>query len=126
MSVCGIGIDHVDIDKFSRVLEKRKERFTAKVFTSREIELAKKKNFLITLAGRYVSKEAVFKALSPGKDSGISWQDIEILNEDSGQPYVVLHGRANEIFNEKKIDRIFISISHTDSVAFAQVVFEKD
>ena len=126
MSVCGIGIDHVDIDKFSSVLEKRKERFINKVFTAKEAELARKKNFLMTLAGRYASKEAVFKALCPDKDSGISWKDIEILNEDSGKPYVILYGKALETFNAKKISRIFISISHTDASAFAQVVLEKD
>jgi len=126
MSVCGIGIDHVDIDKFSSVLEKRKERFIKKIFTDREAALARKKNFLMTLAGRYASKEAVFKALCPDNDSGISWKDIEILNEDSGKPYVILHGKALETFKTKKISRIFISISHTDASAFAQVVLEKD
>lgn len=126
MSVCGIGIDHVDIDKFSSVLGKRKERFVKKVFTDREAELAKKKNFLMTLAGRYASKEAVFKALCPDKDSGISWKDIEILNEDSGKPYVILHGKALKAFKTKNISRVFISISHTDTSAYAQVILEKD
>ena len=126
MSVCGIGIDHVDIEKFSSVLQKRKERFVKKVFTVKERALAEKKNYLMTLAGRYTAKEAVFKALCPDNGSGISWKDIEILSEGSGKPYVTLHGKALELYNSKKISRILISISHTDVSAFSMVVLEKE
>ncbi|RMF97523.1 MAG: holo-[acyl-carrier-protein] synthase [Candidatus Schekmanbacteria bacterium] len=126
MSICGIGIDHIDIAKFKSVLEKRRERFIKRIFTEKERELAGQKNFLMTLAGRYVSKEAVFKALSPAKNSGISWKDIEVLNEESGTPIVTLYGKALELFNEKNMKKIFISISHTNTCAFAMVVVEKD
>ena len=126
MAVAGIGIDHVDIEKFKLVLEKRKDRFLNRVFTEQEQEAAKEKNSLLTLAGKYAAKEAFFKAVGPSKLSGITWKDIEILNEKSGKPKIFLHGKALKIANTNKIKNIFISISHTDIIAMSQVLLETD
>ena len=40
------------------------------------------------------------KALGLGKNSGVSFKDIQILHDESGKPYVVLHGKAKEQMEE--------------------------
>lgn len=51
-------------------------------------------------ARRWAGKEACLKALSRGQAMGIAWTDIEILNHDNGNPYLVLHGAARERLDE--------------------------
>lgn len=126
MAIHGIGIDHVEVAKFESVLEKRKGRFLNRVFTDKEQELADNHNFVLTLSGKYAAKEAFFKALGPKKLSGITWKDIEVLNEKSGKPKILLHGNALKFAHKKKISNIFVSISHTNMIAMSQVLLETD
>ena len=45
-------------------------------------------------AARFAAKEAVSKALGTGIGEGISWKDIEIINDSYNKPYTVLRGKA--------------------------------
>ena len=75
-------------------------------------------------AGRWAAKEAILKAIGTGWARGIQWTDIEVQNIAGGAPIVQLHNRAREICDEKGIDQILISISHTKlyATAFATAV----
>lgn len=117
-----IGIDIVEISRVKKSIENTGEIFLEKVFTSKEIEYceSKGKQKYQHYAGRFCAKEAVFKAVSKFLESkyDIDWKDIEVLSDESGRPYVVLH---NEILN-KKIQSIDVSISHCRDYAVANCV----
>src|SRR5262245_61735188 len=70
------------------------------------------------MAGRWAAKEAVSKVLGLGV-RGIGWRDIEVERLPTGQPSVVLHGRAAARAEQLGMDRIALSISHEDDYAVA-------
>jgi holo-[acyl-carrier protein] synthase len=76
-------------------------------------------------AARYAAKEAVLKAFGTGWRGGLTFADIEILNDDMGRPVVTLHGKAKEFIKEQKIERVLISLSHTSDTAMAVAILEK-
>jgi len=76
------------------------------------------------VAGRFAAKEAVFKALRPPSPNSISWQDIEIANEEGGAPRVILRGAALSHAEAAGIIAVHISISHIHEFAVATAVCE--
>jgi len=117
----GLGSDIVSVDRIKKVIDRKKDAFIFHVFTKKEIDYCKKfKKSYLRFAGRFCAKEAIVKALGTGISKNISWQDIEIINDYSGKPIVTLSDRVNEKFNFPKI---FISISHTDTTAFAIAIW---
>ncbi|NLF40071.1 holo-ACP synthase [bacterium] len=77
------------------------------------------------VAGRFAAKEAVFKAMRAPAGNGFSWLDIEILNDESGAPAVMLHGRARAFAQSSGIVRIDISLSHVEEYAVAVALCER-
>ena len=67
------------------------------------------------LAGIFAAKESAFKAL--GLKAG-SWLDIELINEHSGKPTMVLA----DAIRDTAIMSMDCSISHDGEYAFASVV----
>ncbi|MDR1959905.1 MAG: holo-ACP synthase [Planctomycetaceae bacterium] len=125
MQTIGIGTDITECGRVERMLKRHGEMFTARVFTSKEIDYCdNRKQAVQHYTGRWAGKEAVLKALGTGWIAGISWKDIEILNEAGGKPRVQLTGGALKVSRELGIDEILISISHCHShaVAFAVAV----
>lgn len=115
------GIDIIEIERVKSSIEDTDGKFCERVYTPNEIEYceSKKMQKYQHYAARFAAKEAVFKAISSELQSkyDITWQDIEILNDESGRPYVKLSDKfASQI---KNID---ISISHCKQYAVANVV----
>ena len=73
------------------------------------------------LAGRFAAKEAVSKALGCGIGE-ISWQEIEILNDDLGAPVLHLHGKAAERAEQMGLSEWSVSITNLKEYAAASVV----
>ncbi len=127
MSILGIGIDTVDIDRFKKAFEEKGDKFFSKIFTKKEIEYAKtKKAMYMHMAGKFAAKEAVKKALPNGAKIGLVWSDIEILNGEDGKPYALLHGRAKEIMDEFNFSHVLVSITHTDKTAISNALVVKN
>ena len=99
--------------------------FLDKVFTQKEIDYceAKKKAKFQSYSGKFAAKEAVVKALGTGFSGGIGLKDIEILNDELGRPYTILHSSTFDAFNKIGGNTISLSISHCKeyAVAFAIV-----
>ncbi|MGB9720583.1 MAG: holo-ACP synthase [bacterium] len=122
MEIFGIGIDIIEVVRIKSAIEKH-TTFISKIFCPEEIRFSDRGVFRYEeLAGRFAVKEAVLKAMKTGWRQGISYKDIVVLNEKSGAPYVVLSGRAKEICNNLKINKIFISISHTKDLAIGLAI----
>jgi holo-[acyl-carrier protein] synthase len=119
----GQGVDIVDIARIDRLVMDWGDRFTNRIYTSREQVICAGK--FTSLAGRFAAKEAFVKAIGTGL-RGIKWTDIEILNQLNGRPYFVLHGGAKTEFVRVGWRSCLITISHAAGVAIAMVTVMKD
>ncbi len=123
--IYGVGIDLVKVDRFASALERWGERICNRLFTPRELaDCAKKVHLVRHLAARFAAKEAFLKAIGIGMFGGVTWQEIEVLNEEGGRPAVKLHGEAARICNRLRVKHILVSISHDGEYSIAQVVLE--
>ena len=125
MSVRGIGVDIVETTRIQHSLERFGERFLHRVFTDGEIAYCQSMKYPARhFAARFAAKEAVSKAFGTGIGKSISWKDIDVHREGSGQPFVVLKGGAKELAAERRVSAVWISLSHTDHNAAAMAVIE--
>ena len=109
-----IGVDCVDIARFSDILND--EKLLHKIFTAREIEYCKaKKPFSQHFAARFAGKEALIKALSH-YNIQIPLNQIEIINNQHGSPFVRILDDKYKSFEMK------ISLSHSKEIAIACVI----
>ncbi|HHW46515.1 MAG TPA: holo-ACP synthase [Clostridiales bacterium] len=117
-----VGIDLIEIDRIKQSVENQK--FISRVFGEHEqFELLRKQNNIQSYAAAFAAKEAFAKALGTGF-RGFSLNEIELLHDELGAPYLKLSGRALEIAEEKRL-RFSVSVTHTDNYAAAVVVAEK-
>lgn len=122
--IIGIGTDIIKVDRIKIQLDKDPE-FRNSLFTENEINYCEsKKSMSQNFAGRYAAKEAFFKALGTGWRNGMSYTDIEIINDDLGKPEITVSNKTKVHCTEQGITTIFVSISHTKEYATAFVVVE--
>jgi holo-[acyl-carrier protein] synthase len=118
VATIGVGIDVVDVPRFTIVLGRR-PRIVERLFTEGEQRDARGKSE--RLAARFAAKEAVMKSLSVGAGS-VPWKSIEVVKAPSGAPSVRLHGAAAELAAFRGADEFHISLTHTAMTAAAFVV----
>lgn len=116
--IVGHGIDIEALASIQNAVEKR-EGFARRVLTDKEMErfssLKGRRQFEY-LAGRWSAKEAFSKAMGTGIGK-LSFQDLEILNNERGAPYF-----SKSPFSGK----VWLSISHTDQFVTASVILEEN
>ena len=115
----GVGCDLIEIERMKKACEK--EAFLLRVYTEEERRQADGRPSV--LAGTFAVKEAVAKVLGTGFRTFMP-KDVEVLRDELGKPYVLLHGNAEKLAEEKKIKRIEVSISDTKEYAMAFAVGE--
>jgi holo-[acyl-carrier protein] synthase len=111
-----LGIDIVKVDRIAAAIERFGMRFANRVLTAREQRYVRQRPE--TFAGRWAAKEAVSKVLGLGV-RGVGWRDIEVERLPTGQPNIILHGRAAERAGQLGMGRIAVSISHEAEFAVA-------
>lgn len=119
--ITGMGLDIIELDRIRRIIE-RQPGFIKRILTITEIErfaTLSKERKVEFLAGRFAGKEAYSKAVGTGIGEEVSFQDIEIINNDRGKPIL----RPLKEFAEPTT--IHISITHTRQYAAAQVILER-
>lgn len=125
MSLFGIGIDIVQIDRMEKMIDKHGDVFAKKVFHKNELAIYQGlKHKARFLAKRFAAKEAFAKAFGTGIAKGITLPNIEISNDEFGKPFIILHKATKEKFSSIKSSSIFLSISDEKMYAVAQVVIE--
>ena len=115
--IVGHGIDIEELASIQEAVE-RKDSFAQRVLTVKELERftgLKERRKIEYLAGRWSAKEAFAKAMGTGIGK-LSFQDLEILNDEKGAPYF-----SQAPFSGK----IWLSISHTEQYATASVILEE-
>lgn len=112
LKINGIGIDIVSINRFEKLYDRYKEKFTKKIFTLNETkEAIEKGHFIQSLSGKFSAKEAFIKAINK---KIFNLTDIEVLSNKDGKPFI----------NYKNIKYNLISISHERDYAIAIVIIE--
>ncbi|HEV3164111.1 MAG TPA: holo-ACP synthase [Isosphaeraceae bacterium] len=120
MQIIGIGTDIIECVRIGRMIEQHAELFLRRVYTDREIRYCQSRKHAIEhFAGRWAAKEAILKAIGTGWARGICWTDLEVRNDQGGQPKVLVRGGAKDIAIERGIGDILISISHCRTYATA-------
>ena len=95
------------------------------IFTEKEIEYCESKAKKAQhYAARYAAKEAALKALSVGWRDGLGFCEIEVLDNERGQPQVFVHGKVKSLFEQLQIKQTSISLSHSKESAIAVVILE--
>ena len=123
--IVGIGVDIVEIEKLRLAMVRRGDRLRNRAFTPLEIEYCEERaNQYQHYAARFAAKEAAFKAIGTGWREGVGWHDAEVRNALSGKPSLFLSGRALELAHHRGALHFWLSLSHTDRYAVAQVVLE--
>ena len=119
MQDISVGIDIIEIDRVAATVERFGDRFLQRIYTPSEITYCRGR--APQLAARFAAKEAVMKALGTGT-RGVSWQEIEVTRQRTGEPGIHLRGRAAARALHLGIDRLALSISHSRDYAVASVV----
>ena len=121
MKIC-CGTDIIEIERISNSIADAAmgQAFIERVYTPKEIAYceSKKMQKYQHYAARFAAKEAAFKAISEQLEDkySISWQDIEVINDEQGRPSLNLIG-----IDLKNIEDIDLSISHCKEYAVANV-----
>lgn len=123
--ILGTGIDLAEVARIREAVDRYGRRFLERVFTAGEIAYVESKaNRYERYAARFAAKEAGMKAIGTGWRRGVRWQDIEVRNRRSGRPELLLHGVAAEVARSLGVERIHLSLTHTESMAQAFVILE--
>ena len=122
MTVIGIGIDVVPVERFAATLQ-RTPALRTRLFTAAElVTRAGTPRTPESLAARFAAKEALAKAL--GAPSGLRWHDAEVVTDDHGRPSLLITGTVAERADELGVASIHLSLSHDAGIASAVVICE--
>lgn len=123
--ILGTGIDIVKMIRINDTIERFGDRFIKRVFTEGEAAYCERKRISHQhYATRFAAKEAFLKALGTGLSKGIGWKDVEVVREKGKRPTIAVHGKAREIFIEKKVKNVFLSLTHEGDYGVAEVILE--
>lgn len=126
----GLGTDIIQIDRLQLALERSGEKLLKRVLVAQELQYYHQKaerdplNGLQYFAKRYAAKEAVAKALGTGIGRGVSWQDIEVSNNQDGAPKITLSGGALDKMRTMAASQCSISISDERDYAVAFAILD--
>ncbi|MGQ9476941.1 MAG: holo-ACP synthase [Candidatus Bipolaricaulia bacterium] len=110
-----VGLDLVEVDRLRHLIEKWGERFLGRVFTPGELGTClPRRRAEEHLAARFAAKEALVKAMGLRP----SWQEIEVMNHPSGEPYFSKLPRG---LDPARV-RLSLSLAHSSGLAVAVVV----
>ena len=123
MTIYGIGTDIVSIKRIK--LSIKKKNFIKRIYNKQEVLKCKKAtNQHNCYAKRFAAKEAFSKAFGTGISNGINFNEIIVLNNKNGKPYINLKGdtkkKIKKIFKQKEI-KISLSLSDERDYAVAFV-----
>ena len=123
--IFGIGTDIVEVKRI-RNLDSL-EKFADKILSLNELEVFKSQideKKVTFLAKQFAAKEAVSKALGTGIGTDIRFNQIEILRNSDGKPYLNHDGMITTIFNDLGITKTHVSLSDEKKYALAFVILE--
>lgn len=124
--IFGIGTDIIEVKRMENRLADN-DALKQKIYTPAEqlyCDQGKVTRYQ-RFAARFAAKEAFFKALGTGYRYGMAFHEIEVMNDELGKPYIVLHGKVKEFLEKEGVSIIHLTISHVKEMASAFVILEK-
>jgi len=122
--VHAIGLDIVEVERIRKDIAQYGDKFINRILSEKEQESYDKRfDKDLFLAGRFAAKEAIIKALGKFLTDRPPYTDLQVLNDNTGQPYFKL---TDEILQKLKKTVILLSISHEKNYAAAMVVISED
>jgi holo-[acyl-carrier protein] synthase len=116
--IVGVGVDLVDVARFTRALE-RTPRLRERLFAESERGLPVR-----SLAARFAAKEALIKAV--GHSTEFRWHDMEVVSDEHRNPGFAVSGGVAAALAEIGATSLHLSLSHDGGSAMAFVVAEGD
>src|SRR5271163_2881834 len=124
--ILGLGIDIIEVARIESSHERFGERFLNRILHPNEIKYClSHKAPGPFLAARFAAKEAISKAFGTGIGAELSWQDMEVCRKETGEPYVVLHGKGLELLAARGGRIVHLTLSHTTQHATAVAILEE-
>ena len=119
MKLFGVGTDIIQVKRLKKSLNKKP--FLSRIYSKEEILKCKRSKVNSNcFAKRFAAKEAFSKALGTGISKGVSFNEIVVLNEKSGKPYIKLINKTKKIVERKlKKKKYKISLSIADEKDYA-------
>jgi holo-[acyl-carrier protein] synthase len=122
VSLVGIGVDLVEVERF-RIVLARTPTMRTRLFTPSELrDVAHLADPVPSLAVRFAAREAAMKALGVGLGA-FGFHDVWVERARSGQPSLVVVGRAAELAHD--VRTWHLSLTHTAATAGAFVIAER-
>ena len=121
----GVGTDIIEVERVASKIQKE-SGFRELVFSSEEIKYCEAKtNKYEHYAARFAAKEALGKALGLGWSEGTTINEVEILNNIDGKPYINFLGETAKQIASLNLGNIHVSLSHIKTYATAIVIIEQ-
>ena len=140
-NVYSVGIDIASVSLFKKFLSDESFVFFKKHFTENELTTVKLNltnsewkgklpSIALRLAARYAAKEAFVKAIDgkrlfQQKRFVFNYQEVEILNDNYGRPYINILGNCKTYLKSVNVCSIQVSLSHEESLSMAVVLLLK-
>ena len=123
MTIYGIGIDVIEIERIEAAIAEFGDHFLARIFTPAERQYCGGQSRpVIHFAARWAAKEAVSKALGTGIGENLRWTDVEVLRRPSGEPGIALSGAGAAFADKIGLAEVKVSLTHAKSYAAANAV----
>jgi holo-[acyl-carrier protein] synthase len=122
--ITGVGTDLIEVERVAGKISKE-SGFRELVFSAGEIAYCEgKANKFQHYAARFAAKEAFLKAIGTGWITGISFNEIEIINDGEGKPVLTLTGATSKFLEQRNLGKTWVSLSHLASISSAVVIIE--
>ncbi len=120
--VIGIGVDLVQVSRVRLAMERRGDRFAARILSEGELrERPKNVALELWLAGRFAAKEACLKALGTGWADGLAFRQVVV--RDAGT--LELIGKARQRAETLGVVNSRVSISTQGDLVAAMVILDR-
>jgi holo-[acyl-carrier protein] synthase len=124
--ILGVGIDIIEVARIQNSFTRFGDRFLARILLPNEIAYClSHKAPGPFLAARFAAKEAISKAFGTGIGAQLGWQDMEVGRKTTGEPFVILHQKGDELFKARAASGLHISLTHTQSYAAAVAILSQ-
>ena len=118
MKIYGIGTDIVNVSRVKKLYKNKK--FLGRIFSKEEMTKCNKLiNSINCYAKRFAAKEAFSKAVGTGISSGINFNEIIVMNEKNGKPFIKLKDKTMILIKKKFKKKIKIDLSLSDEKKYA-------
>ncbi len=126
MSVLGLGIDAVEIDRIVELMGAHSGRFLARCFRSNDLARQAVDNTgpdETSVASSWAVKEALLKALGT-RLRRLPYRDVELVADEQGGMKLILHREVREAARGAGVQRSRVDVCRAGRTVIAVVILE--